>query len=174
MSEGQRLVAVRVAELGAAEVARRAKTSESMARHLAVGRKTPSPAMKDRLATALDVPLEAWDRPARKAKKKAAKAKKRKRARSSAALTELWATVDRLDDAISVVDLGSLLGASLLGKRTTALDKIARLQGEGELSFAALTKSRVWNDLLAKLRPILERHPECASEIAALLEALEA
>jgi hypothetical protein len=36
-----------------------------------------------------------------------------------------------------------------------------------------IVRSRAWRDILAALRPILERNPEVATEIAEVLEALE-
>lgn len=63
--------------------------------------------------------------------------------------------------------------ASLLRGKADAAAKLAKLQGEGELTMATLVRSRIWSEVLSTMRPVLSRYPECAAELAEAFEALE-
>jgi len=177
-TEGGRLVAEAVRRLGAAEVARRARTSEAMARHMATGLKTPGVDLKHRLADAFGVPVEAWSMPAKdepSSPPRKPRAPGVRRASRGAALPELWATVEQIDVALDALDVDAPAThrAALLRTRSDTLDKIAKLQGEGELTEAQVLRSRPWRTLMARIAPILERHPEVAAEMASALEEVE-
>jgi len=75
-------------------------------------------------------------------------------------------------DALDV-DAPATHRAALLRTRSDTLDKIAKLQGEGDLTEAQVLRSRPWRTLMARIAPILERHPEVAAEMASALEEVE-
>jgi hypothetical protein len=180
LTEGGRLVGTHVARLGAAEVARRVKTSEAMARHLATGRKTPGSDLKQRLADTFGISLESWAQaaapepppaPKRPTADKPASAATKK----GSALELLWGTVTMVDEALDGLDVEAPAThrASLLQRRIDALDKIAKLQGEGELTPAMVLRSRAWRELMARIEPILTEYPDVATKIAEAIEAVE-
>ncbi len=192
MTEGGRLVADLVARVGAAEFGRRVRTSEGMARHLATGRKTPGDALKERIADRFGVAPSAWDEPA---KADPAPRKKREPLASkplpaakpkvdapapklfASAVEELRSTIARVDEALELVESDVLAApsqrAQLLRVKVDACDKLAKLQGEGELTMAMLVRSRLWREILGRLEPVFEKHPDAAADVAEVLEELE-
>jgi len=87
-------------------------------------------------------------------------------------LAELTRTVRLIDQAL-VGDVPASARAALLRTRADTLSKIADLRGERDLTEAQVLRSRPWRTLMARIAPILERHPEVAAEIADALEAAE-
>lgn len=200
LTEGGRIVAELVGRVGATEFGRRVKTTEGTARHLAAGRRLPAPDLRKRIHAAWGVALESWARPAEPTKPTSAPAATDGRMSLSSTvdeatanavvsgLSQLRATLGLFDASIreaqaqdakaretengAYATSGSYW-VSLLRGRAAAAEKLARLQGEGELTMAMIVRSRAWREVLSLLRPILERHPEVATEIADVLEALD-
>lgn len=180
-TEGGRRVAEIVAKVGAAEFGRRVRTTEGMARHLATGRKTPGGALKERIRDVWGVAVETWDQQAEAAppKKPASGGAPRPSTTSSrlSGVEELRATIALYDDRIAEAQADEFTTASswvaLLRGKADACDKLAKLQGEGELTTAMVVRSRAWRELLARLEPILARHPDVARQMAEALEAVD-
>lgn len=188
LTEGGRLVAELVARVGATEFARRVNATEGTARHLAAGRRLPAPDLRERIHVAWAVAIEAWERPAEAPKPTPAPAPTPVDSRPSddptaqavvSGLGRLRDTLRLFDSSIRAAqhdESGAPFGAywvSLLRGRASVAEKLARLQGEGELTMASIVRSRAWREVLGLLRPILEKHPEVATEIASVLEALD-
>ena len=92
-----------------------------------------------------------------------------KRKRST--LAEVESTVASIDAALESAP--PYAKAALFRARLDALDKIARLRGEHELTPAMVLRSKAWREVMSAIAPILEKHPDVAAEIADALEALE-
>jgi hypothetical protein len=89
--------------------------------------------------------------------------------RGESALAELRSEVTRYERLLSALEgseatTGRTYVTALAGK-VTALAKLARLE-----TATATIQARVERDVLGRLRPVLERHPDVAAEIAAALE----
>lgn len=179
MTHGATLIAGIAKRLGAAELARRIATSEGMIRHLATGRRTPGDALKEKLV-AFGIDQSAWTVPAApgvEAKMTPATTiaanrveRESERKKSNTAIARLEARVAQYDDVIDAA-LASDPPASLIhvtsamAKRDGVLVDLAKLYGEGELTAAAIHRSRVWNEeILPKLLTILKKHPEAARD----------
>lgn len=185
MNEGGRLVAELVGRVGAAEFGRRVRTSEAMVRHLATGRKAPGADLRERIRQAYGVPLEAWSMAPKEPKEPKGSASRTTETRTgavadsrgSSGLQQLRDTIGALDRQLALVEADPLVPArdrtAVLRAKADAADRLARLQGEGELTMAAIVRSRVWRELLALLGPVLDRHPDAAAEIADVLERIE-
>ena len=177
----------------ACEVARRSGTSDTMVRHLARGRRTPGLALQERIRDAWSVPLEAWSKPASSDALPASGGRRSFRAtleavlppkaspragQAGTALDDLTDTIARLDVALAAVEADKLIStahvASLFRVKVDALDRLAKLRGEGELSIATIAKSAAWRDFTARLQEILGKHPSAAKDVAELFERLEA
>jgi hypothetical protein len=174
ITEGARRVAELVAKIGAAEFGRRVKVSEGMARHLATGRKTAGVALRDRIATVVGIPAEAWDEPA-----KVVEAKPSPKPKAPATEPDEDTTIGRYlrtvadIDATLADDIPASAKASLYRARLDALHRISVLRGEHELTMAQLVRSRIWRDIQARLETALASYPEAATAIADALEDLD-
>jgi hypothetical protein len=166
---------------GAAELAQRCRVSESTIRHALTGFRPLSSRTRAAIELVMGVDLETGI-PTRHGQRKPprapAPAPSRPRASGKVSgVEELRATLALYDQRISdarVDGASPSVWAHLLQGRATTCDKLARLQGEGELTMAMIVRSKVWLDIRAALRPVFEKYPEAATEIAEALEALEA
>lgn len=171
-----------VDRLTVAEIARRVGTSGSMISHLAAGRKTPSRKVKDRLV-ALGIPADGWtvpvvaDAPARvtpATNATARRVEREKRAASLAgdvergsAIALLVESITEIEDLIEEATNGQPRApvthiASLMRVKVTALERLAHLRGEDEISTATIRRSRAWQELLAVIERAIVDHPEAA------------
>lgn len=194
-STGQHLLAELAERHSAAEVARRVGSSDTLIRHVAKGRKTPSPAIQQRLLDVWSIPLESWRTeaspvvssgtlPAASSSTHPAPPSERgpgassaPRGRRTSAIDDLADTIERLERTLRTAEADAKLSpsqlASLYRAKVDACDRLAKLRGEGELTGAMLMRSRVWKDLMSALLPVLEKHPAAAEDIATVLEGLE-
>jgi hypothetical protein len=63
--------------------------------------------------------------------------------------------------------------APLYATLTSAMQRLARLTGEGDLTIPMIVKSKAWREVLDIIDPILTEHPEVAEKIALALEAAQ-
>ena len=179
-TEGRRRLADVVKQHGAREAARLAGVSESMVKHIAAGRRSPGESVQNRLRTAFQIPAASWCLPPVKASTSAnvapAKTARKRAHQSMRGIRELRDAIAAFDvqlEAAKKTSISPTAWASLLRGKADAAAKLAKLQGEGELTMATLVRSRIWSEVLATMRPVLARHPECAAELAEAFEALE-
>ncbi|AKV03180.1 hypothetical protein AKJ09_09843 [Labilithrix luteola] len=198
---GSHLVAELVARIGAAEFGRRVQTSEGMARHIATARKTPGKDLQQRIADKFKITVDAWSIPmtedkaspprkskaAPKARAKPAPAPPETRtapsvpARSSkrvSGIENLRSVIEKFDEWIDAADEDSDVSmtarAALANGKANAADKLAKLQGEQEITMSQIVRSKAWQEMLKALEPVFAKHIEAANDFAAALEALEA
>lgn len=180
ISHGATQFAALSKKIGAAELGRRLDISEGMVRHLATARKTPSAAMKDRIESTFGIERASWMVPAAPgveekvtpAVTRSTARVERERQAGQSAIARLEASVEeynrviddaRLDDPPPT--LAQIAGA--MAKRDAVLVDLAKLYGEGDLTAAAIHRSRVWNDeIWPKILAILQKHPEAARDFA--------
>jgi hypothetical protein len=149
-----------------------------MVRHLVKGRRTPSKALREAFAT-LGIPDEAWGDPAEepKPKKRSPSPPVRPRTNTRRAVDDLRATVVALEEHLGALRNDPLTSpgavTQALRAKADACDKLAKLQGEGELTMAMIVRSRVWRELVEAFRPVMAKHPAAAAEFAEVLERLE-
>lgn len=62
--------------------------------------------------------------------------------------------------------------AALYGQLQAAVAKLSRLDGEGELTVAALLRSRAWAEVEAVILEVLRRHAGAAEDLVAALDAV--
>ena len=91
--------------------------------------------------------------------------------RKRTTLAEVEATVAGIDSALESAP--PYAKAALYRARLDALDKIAKLRGEHELTPSMVLRSKAWREVMSAIAPVLENHPEVAAEIAEAIEALE-
>lgn len=90
---------------------------------------------------------------------------------TSAILDGHQATAERLQAALATEKDPKVI-ASLSSTLNRTLWHIGKLTGEGDITESQIVRSKAWRSFLAKLEPILERHPECAAELHAFLESV--
>lgn len=177
LTHGSTQVAALAKKIGAAELGRRVETSEGMIRHLATGRKNPGPGLKARFES-LGIDRGAWTMPAAPgvtekatlATEKVAARVEREQQASETAIQRLERSVlaygDIIDFAIrDEAPFNHITGA--MAKRDGVLVDLAKLYGEGELTAAAIHRSRVWTDeILPRILRVLKKHPEAARDFA--------
>lgn len=177
LTHGATQVAALVKKIGAAELGRRVETSEGMIRHVATGRKNPGLDLKARFEK-LGIERGAWTTPAAPgvtekaspAVEKVAGRVERERRASGSAIERLERSVLEYGDIIDAAirddaPLNQVVGA--MAKRDAVLVDLAKLYGEGELTPAAIHRSRAWNDaILPRLLAVLKKHPEAARDFA--------
>lgn len=175
LTHGATQVAALAKKIGAAELGRRVETSEGMIRHLATGRKNPGADLKVRFEK-LGIERGAWTMPAAPnvtekttpTVEKVAARVERERQASESAIQRLERSVveygDLIDSAIKdEASLAHIVGA--MAKRDSVLVDLAKLYGEGELTEAAIHRSRVWNnEILPRILAVLKKHPEAARD----------
>lgn len=177
-SEGRRLLSDVVRRLGARETGRRSGVAESTISHAVAGRKKPGARVLGRLQKAFGISVASWGVSAAPTPPRAAQAPQtiRKR-RSMRGIRELRAAILAFDVQLKAAEASEEISptawASLLRGKADAAAKLAKLQGEGELTMATLVRSRIWSEVLSTMRPVLSRYPECAAELAEAFEALE-
>lgn len=177
-TEGRRRLADVVKRHGVRETGRRANVSESMVAHIVAGRRVPGERVQNRLETAFGIALASWAQLPAKAspasrEEPAKPARKRRSMRGIRELRDAIAAFDVRLEAAKKTSISPTAWASLLRGKADAAARLAKLQGEGELTMATLVRSRIWSEVLATMRPVLARHPECAAELAEAFEALE-
>jgi hypothetical protein len=152
-----------------------------MVRHLVKGRRTPSKTLRETFAT-LGIPDEAWGDPAEEPMPKKPSPPRAPppsvRPRTTRrAVDDLRATVVALDEHLGALRNDPLTSpgavTQALRAKADACDKLAKLQGEGELTMAMIVRSRVWRELIEAFRPVMAKHPTAAAEFAEVLERLE-
>lgn len=183
-------VAALARKIGKSELGRRVGISEGMVRHLATGRKNPGPELKEKFE-ALGIERAAWTVPMAPGitekttpavERVAAKVARERQADESAIqrlersvieygekIEVYEATIDVLikDDAAHHAISAMAKRDGAMAKRDAVLVDLAKLYGEGELTAAAIHRSRVWNDeILPKILAILKKHPEAARDFA--------
>jgi len=84
------------------------------------------------------------------------------------------AIIERIEDEIRVcgptVPRNHVAG--LYGQLQSAVERLAKFDGDGELSVAALLRSRAWGEVEAVVLEVLRRHPGAAEDLVAALDAL--
>ena|GEM_PF-2035054 len=63
--------------------------------------------------------------------------------------------------------------ASVLRGKADASDRLAKLQGEGEITVPQIIRSKAWQEILKAIYPALEKHPVAARDIQGALATLE-
>lgn len=158
MADVKELAAALVGRLGPVEAARRVRCSRQMISAVATGERQPGAKLAAAIVeAAAAVPPSPTPRSKRK---------------PGATLDELQSTVDAIDATLAG-DVPATAKAALFRARIDAIHRMSVLRGEHELTPQQLLRSKPWRDVMARIEPILERHPEVAAEIADALEALE-
>lgn len=182
-----------VDRVSVSEVARRAETSRSMVHGMVAGRKTPGRELKARLV-ALGIAADGWtmpvvpDAPARPTLATEAMARRVTREKRTAslggdierdsAIARLVESISELEELIDEARYGGPMGedgrrslpapathiASLMRVKVTALDRLAHLRGEGEITTATIRRSKAWHEMLSIIEAVLAKHPEAARD----------
>jgi len=155
----QKAAAELIRRYGAVEAGYRVGCSRQMVSAVAAGKRNPSAKLAAAIlaaaTTALPEPLEDDGE-----------------AGLGPTVYELERTVRAIDKALAEMPAATAR-AALLRARLDALGRIADLRGERDLTEAQVLRSKPWRTLMARIAPILERHPEVAAEMASALEAAE-
>lgn len=165
MRDVHKLAAELVSRFGPVNAGRRAGCSRQMIAAVARGERKP----RAELAAAIEAAAAALPPPKRAPKRKLPKSA----ARTQTTIEALVATVASIDETLTE-DPPATAKASLYRARIDALDRIAKLRGEHEITQAALLRSKAWREVLAAIEPILAEYPDVAEQIANALEGLEA
>lgn len=179
--------------LSVRELARRAAVDPKTIRRHFQGKQTPPAATRAVYASALGIAPELWDGPSTPVAKPdmlppaavigavaapPVVAVPIPPAVNLSAVAVNRSTLDRIDRQLAglenaeVKNAGQL--ASLYNARSTAAKQLSRLTGEDEITEAQIVRSSAWRAVMALLEPVLDKHPDCASDIADLLSRLEA
>jgi hypothetical protein len=163
-----------------------------MIRHLSTGRRTPGTALKERLAK-VGVEPGTWTMPvapdaepkltpaadaaAREVERKQEATSLAGDVERSSAIALLVASIAEIEQLIGAARLGSPAAplthvASLMRVKVNALDRLARLRGEGDLTVAMIRRSEAWHEILAAIEGVLAKHPEAARDFAEEMERL--
>lgn len=175
-------------QISGAEVARRTNTSPAMISQIASGKKMPGDALKAALAL-LGVAVDGWTMPvvpdagprttpatdmaARRVKREQRAESLRGDVERDSAIARLVESIAELEELIEIARGGMAPithVAALMRVKVTALDRLANLRGEGELTIAAIRRSKAWQELLDEMGAVLVDHPEAARALEKAFE----
>jgi hypothetical protein len=191
---------VEVADLerkhGSSHVARLVGVTETHVRHIANARRSVSDRLAGKFAEVFGVPVAAWKTPADAELGKAStpasappnasspqphgavgpSPNAHRPARVTSAIADLEATVERLDAALLAVEADPVASpshrAQLFNAKVNALEKLARLRGEGEISEAAIVRSQAFRRIMAVVFEAMRDHPAAATALRTALSRL--
>lgn len=179
MNEGARLLTAIVARGSATAVAARLGVTEGAARHYADGSRKPRAETRRRALDAFSIPVDAWEHPAREEKAAG------KPAQTNATTTPLSAVglssrdravaiVERIEAEIAACDSTVPINhkAALYGQLQSAVTRLSKLDGDGEVTPAQVLRSKAWHELEAVLGRVLREFPGAAERLSGELAAL--
>lgn len=180
MNEGARALACVDGSLSAIAAKIGSQPTRGMVGKWRSAQALPNDEHRAAMETAFGIPRQSWDRLVREGATPASTPTDASDDDDdhapATAVEDLRRTIARIDAQLVRLegeDANASHLAQLYNAKTSAVAKLARLTGEGEVTGAMIVRSRVWRDLLDRLAPILEKHKAAAAEIAAALEEFE-
>lgn len=176
--EGARLLEPIVRARGAAEVARKARSSQVSVRLWVNGQRRPGGDARQALAHHYDIPIESWIKapeipPAAETgvRPKLVEAPKIDVGLPAKELVRMQ--LQGIRNRIAAAEAGDANPstiATLENAYTAAVRLYAKLAGELEITEATIMRSSAWAKLMKRLREVLELHPDAAKAIEAAFE----
>lgn len=175
LTEGAVQVLALSGRLTASELARRVQASEAMIRHISTGRRKPGTALRSRFAE-LGIDEASWA--TLPAEPVVVAARRVPSVATGAPIVSEGggSTIARLEETISELEeqIAEARGeavpvshiASLMRVKVSALDRLARLRCEGEITSATIRRSKAWQEMLTVIEGVLAKHPEAARDFA--------
>jgi len=195
LSDGARRLAAICSRGTITAVAAKIGSSEGAIRHFVHGRRSPSRALRTRLAESYGIEIGAWKARATTPKPSAATdSKQDASARAPAAHSpngvaigpslatagisnreKIATIVARIEAAIAACgpDVPRNHVASLYAQLQAAVSRLSRLDGDEELTAAALLRSRAWREVEHVLLAVLRRHAGAAEDLVGALDTLK-
>jgi hypothetical protein len=189
LSEGAAALAAICTKGTITAVAAKLSVTEGSVRHFIAGRRLPTPKVRKKISATYGIDQRSWRWAATPPEPRAKTSRggatpaaappvstaPPARPRSTAGLSsrdQLDDVIRRLEEDLAACgdDVPKNHKASLYGQLTNALAKRSKLDGEGDLTVAAIVKSRAWTETIAPaLLSAFREYPKAAEALAKIL-----